>query len=102
MKKLTLGQVPCADTKIRKFSGLQKLLYICVHKNILVCPGTKPHTNKGERMNELLQRIRIKDIARLANVSVGTVDRVLHGRSGISEASRKRAERNPKATRLSA
>ena len=43
-------------------------------------------------MNKLPERIRIKDIARLANVSVGTVDRVLHGRSGVSESSRKRVE----------
>jgi len=38
------------------------------------------------------ERIRIKDIAKLANVSVGTVDRVIHGRSGVSEASKKRVE----------
>ena len=31
-------------------------------------------------------------ISRLADVSVGTVDRVLHGRTGVSEASRKRVE----------
>lgn len=43
-------------------------------------------------MNKLPQRIRIKDIARLANVSVGTVDRVIHGRSGVSEASKKKVE----------
>lgn len=43
-------------------------------------------------MNKLPERIRIKDIARLANVSVGTVDRVIHGRSGVSESSRKRVE----------
>lgn len=41
-------------------------------------------------MNKLPERIRIKDIARLANVSVGTVDRVIHGRSGVSEESKKR------------
>ena len=29
-------------------------------------------------MNKLPERIRIKDIARLADVSVGTVDRVIH------------------------
>jgi LacI family transcriptional regulator len=40
----------------------------------------------------MLERIRIKDIARLADVSVGTVDRVIHGRSGVSEASRLRVE----------
>ena len=33
-------------------------------------------------MNKLPERIRIKDIARLADVSVGTVDRVIHSRSG--------------------
>lgn len=43
-------------------------------------------------MNKLPERIRIKDIAKLADVSVGTVDRVLHGRSGVSESSRKRVE----------
>lgn len=43
-------------------------------------------------MNKLPDRIRIKDIARLANVSVGTVDRVIHGRSGVSESSKKRVE----------
>ena len=43
-------------------------------------------------MNELPERIRIKDIARLADVSVGTVDRVIHGRSGVSESSKKRVE----------
>ena len=39
-----------------------------------------------------MSRIRIKDIAQMADVSVGTVDRVLHGRSGVSESSRKRVE----------
>lgn len=43
-------------------------------------------------MNKLPERIRIKDIARLADVSVGTVDRVIHHRSGVSESSRKRVE----------
>lgn len=43
-------------------------------------------------MDALPDRIRIKDIARLAEVSVGTVDRVLHGRSGVSAASRERVE----------
>ena len=43
-------------------------------------------------MNKLPERIRIQDIARLADVSVGTVDRVIHSRSGVSEASKKRVE----------
>ena len=44
-------------------------------------------------MNKLPERVRIKDIARLADVSVGTVDRVIHGRSGVSETSRIRVEK---------
>ena len=34
--------------------------------------------------------IKIKDIARIANVSVGTVDRVLHNRSDVSDKTRER------------
>lgn len=41
---------------------------------------------------QMAERIRIKDIAKMADVSVGTVDRVIHGRSGVSESSRKRVE----------
>jgi len=40
----------------------------------------------------MAERIRIKDIAKMADVSVGTVDRVIHGRTGVSESSRKRVE----------
>lgn len=43
-------------------------------------------------MSKLPERIRIKDIARLAGVSVGTVDRVLHGRTGVAESSKKHVE----------
>jgi LacI family transcriptional regulator len=38
-------------------------------------------------------KIRIKDIARLAEVSPGTVDRVIHHRGEVSEDTRKRVER---------
>ena len=34
----------------------------------------------------------IKDIAKLANVSIGTVDRVLHNRSYVSPDTRKKVE----------
>ncbi len=37
-----------------------------------------------------MKRISIPEIARLANVSIGTVDRALHGRKEISETTRKR------------
>jgi LacI family transcriptional regulator len=35
-----------------------------------------------------MPRVRIKDIAKIANVSTGTVDRVLHNRKGVSENTR--------------
>ncbi len=40
-----------------------------------------------------MTRIRIKDIAQMAQVSPGTVDRVIHNRSGVSEATRNRIQR---------
>ena len=43
-------------------------------------------------MNKMPERIRIKDIAQLSGVSVGTVDRVLHGRIGVAESSKKKVE----------
>lgn len=39
-----------------------------------------------------MRNMRIKDIAALANVSEGTVDRVLHNRGNVSDASRKRVD----------
>ena len=41
-------------------------------------------------MNE---KIRIKDIAERAGVSVGTVDRVLHDRPNVSKPAREKVER---------
>ena len=38
-------------------------------------------------------KIRIKDVAELAGVSVGTVDRVLHNRPNVSEDARKKVEK---------
>ncbi len=38
------------------------------------------------------QNIRIKDIAKMAGVSVGTVDRVLHGRGKVSEAAKQKVQ----------
>ncbi|MGA3164982.1 MAG: LacI family DNA-binding transcriptional regulator [Terriglobia bacterium] len=40
-----------------------------------------------------MKRADIREIAGLANVSIGTVDRALHGRKGISEATRERVLR---------
>ena len=40
----------------------------------------------------MTEKIRIKDIAMRAGVSVGTVDRVLHERPNVSESARKKVE----------
>lgn len=42
---------------------------------------------------ELQSKIRIKDIAERAGVSVGTVDRVLHGRMNVSKASLEKVQK---------
>jgi len=44
-------------------------------------------------MSNPLPRIKIKDIAAMAGVSVGTVDRVLHNRGDVSIKSREKVER---------
>jgi len=46
-------------------------------------------TIKKQDMEKAKGKIRIKDIARMAGVSEGTVDRVLHQRGVVSEKSRK-------------
>ena len=44
-------------------------------------------------VQKIMRRIRIKDIAEIANVSVGTVDRVIHNRGEVSEATRERIQK---------
>ena len=39
-----------------------------------------------------MSKVRIKDIAEIANVSVGTVDRVIHKRGEVSAGTRQRIE----------
>ena len=41
---------------------------------------------------ELADYIRIVDIAKMAGVSVGTVDRVIHNRGRVSEENRKKVQ----------
>ncbi|MBA4323306.1 MAG: LacI family transcriptional regulator [Odoribacter sp.] len=48
-----------------------------------------------------LKKARIKDIARLAGVSIGTVDRVLHNRGEVAERTRLRVQRILKETNYS-
>ncbi len=40
-----------------------------------------------------MSKVRIKDIARIANVSIGTVDRVIHNRGEVSQATRDRIQK---------
>lgn len=65
------------------------VIYLCRKYLDYQCVRAQETINKPMNTPE---RIRIKDIAKMADVSVGTVDRVIHGRSGVSEASRKRVE----------
>ena len=53
----------------------------------LFCVRTRPN-NYLKFMAENNQKLRIKDIAVLAGVSEGTVDRVLHNRGDVSAKSR--------------
>src|SRR5690606_2834161 len=43
--------------------------------------------------NNRPEAIGVKEIARLANVSLATVDRVLHNRTGVSEATRTKIQK---------
>ena len=40
-----------------------------------------------------MRKVRIKDIAEIANVSIGTVDRVIHNRGEVSPATRERIQK---------
>ncbi|MDR0687534.1 MAG: LacI family DNA-binding transcriptional regulator [Prevotellaceae bacterium] len=51
-----------------------------------------PDTNEIKKTTFSDDKVRIKDIAVLANVSAGTVDRVIHNRGGVAPDSKKRIE----------
>ena len=55
-----------------------------VHKIILISTPTITAIENTDRS------IGIKDLAKIANVSIGTIDRVLHNRPGVSKATRER------------
>ncbi|WP_455497495.1 LacI family DNA-binding transcriptional regulator [Coprobacter sp.] len=44
-------------------------------------------------MDEITKNVRISDIARMAGVSVGTVDRILHNRGKVSKAAQEKVNR---------
>ena len=41
----------------------------------------------------MAKQVKIKDIAKMAGVSAGTVDRILHNRGKVSKASREAVEK---------
>ena len=59
-------------------------------KNILYLCNLNVNTNINM---ELQSKIRIKDIAEMAGVSVGTVDRVIHGRKNVSKLSMEKVQK---------
>ena len=50
----------------------------------------------------MTQKIRIKDIAEKAGVSVGTVDRILHNRPNVSKEAREKVEQVMNTSRIMA
>ena len=42
----------------------------------------------------MAKQVKIKDIAKMAGVSAGTVDRILHNRGKVSKASREAVEKS--------
>lgn len=69
---------------------------MCAHTRIVqlkhkfyICAKLLNYVSKIDRMKEF-ENIRIKDIAEMAGVSVGTVDRVLHNRGRVSEENLKK------------
>ena len=63
-----------------------KLLCFRTIQLLLLLLQTDNHTSMNEK-------IRIKDIAERAGVSVGTVDRVLHERPNVSKPAREKVEK---------
>jgi len=61
---------------------------VCVHEiSLLMKDNSKNTDNQNFTISD---KIRIKDIARLAGTSIGTVDRVLHNRGEVAEATRQK------------
>ena len=59
-----------------------------------IYPTNKKEKKHNRQLMDIQQsRVRIKDIAEMAGVSVGTVDRVLHGRANVSKLSLEKVEK---------
>jgi LacI family transcriptional regulator len=66
---------------------LQQTLRVRTRKHSKVL-RTKKKTERGQ--NQTTGKIRIIDIAKLAGISIGTVDRVLHNRGEVSDNTRRK------------
>lgn len=63
---------------------------------MVLCFGTIPYFISNfatDILDDMTEKIRIKDIALRAGVSVGTVDRVLHNRPNVSTIAREKIEK---------
>jgi LacI family transcriptional regulator len=79
------------EHEITKKGGIYKIFFIVLLGDYLF--QKKRISLEVSKRDQRLGRIRIKDIAEIANVSIGTVDRVLHNRGEVSEATRQKVKR---------
>ena len=75
-----------------------QLFVVTLHllSHTYMCVEIKNHKilhNKKRIPSIVMERIRIKDIAERAGVSVGTVDRVLHNRPNVSKPAKEKVEK---------
>lgn len=59
---------------------------------IIYIKGVSDRRHPQQTLKTMAEKIRIKDIAERAGVSVGTVDRVLHDRPNVSKPAREKVE----------
>ena len=68
--------------------------YVCAHtlllNSIIHFTFADEKQDAYQYMDKEFSNIRIVDIAKMAGVSVGTVDRVIHNRGRVSEENRKK------------
>ena len=70
------------------------MCYVCAHtlllNSIIHFTFADEKQDAYQYMDKEFSNIRIVDIAKMAGVSVGTVDRVIHNRGRVSEENRKK------------
>ena len=70
--------------------------YVCAHtlllNSIIHFTSVDEKQDTYQYMDKEFSNIRIVDIAKMAGVSVGTVDRVIHNRGRVSEENRKKVQ----------